>query len=105
MMSLRYRSSRRIDEPCVRKHRRSYAGFESVLGYEVAFPTQKLRKVQPQSGVLHQAHVRLRQKLDQQIDIAIRPHLAPRGRSKQREFPNLVSPAEVGQLGLVNLDI
>ena len=44
-------------------------------------------------------------KLDKKIDIAVGAHLAPGGRSKKRKFPNLVSSAEAGQLGLVNLYI
>src|ERR1035438_3155175 len=46
MMSCRYRSSRRIDEPRVCEHGRPDARFQSVLRYQVDFPPQKLRKLQ-----------------------------------------------------------
>src|SRR5205823_3294228 len=103
MMSLRYGSSHRIDELGVGEHVRPDARFQAVLRYEVNFPPKKLLQVQHQPGMLHQAHFRIRQKLDQEVDIAVRPHFATGGRSKKGEFPNLVSPAEVSQFGLLNL--
>lgn len=45
---------------------------------------------------------------DRRLDTAVvgcSTHLTPRNRSKRRELPNVVLPAEAGQFGLVNLHI
>ena len=99
---IEYRSSRRIDKSGISEHVGPNARFQGVLGYKVDFPPKKPLKVQHQPGMLHQAYFRLWQKLNKKIDIAVWAHLTPRGRSKQRELSNLLSPTEVRQLGLIN---
>lgn len=79
MMSLRYNSSRRIDEPRVREHRGSNARLEPVLRDEVDLPAEEPLKIQHQSSVLDEADIGVRLKLNQQIDIAIGAHFPTGG--------------------------
>ena len=48
--------------------------------------------------MFQQADFGFRQKLNQQVNVAVRSHLAPGGGAKHGQFPDLVPSAKLGQL-------
>ena len=54
--------------------------------------------------MFQQADFGFRQKLNQQVNVAVRSHLAPGGGAKHGQFPDLVAPAKIGQLVLLHGD-
>src|ERR1035437_912256 len=104
-ISVRYRPSCRIQEPRLFEHGSSDQRFQSVLRYQIHFSPEEAREIQHQAGVVHQIDAGIRQKLDKQVDVAVGPHLSAGGGTKQREFPDAVTPAEICQVGPVDLRI
>ncbi len=62
-----------------------------------------MRQLHVQSGIIHEIDFGVRQELDKQIDIAIRPHFPAGGGPKEGELPDTIVSAEIRQLSLVNL--
>jgi hypothetical protein len=54
--------------------------------------------------MFQEADISLRQKLNQQVDVAVLSHLAPDCGTKHRQFPHLVPPADLGQLGFFHVN-
>src|ERR1035441_6477904 len=104
-ISVRYRLSCRIQEPCFFEHGRSDQRFQSVLRYQIHFPPEEMRQIQHQAGVVHQIDVGIRQKGDQHVDIAVGAHVAAGGGPEKRKLPHAVSFAEICQLGLIELRV
>src|ERR1035437_2001260 len=104
-ISVRYRLSCRIQEPRLFEDGCPDQRLESVLGYQIHLPPEGTGEIQHQAGVVYQIDAGIRQKLDQHVDVAVGPHLSAGRRPEKRELPNAIPPAEICQLGIIDLRV
>src|ERR1039458_5259040 len=100
-MSSRRSASRLIKQPRLRNDFSPKRLSQSAFRNQIHLAAQKLTQLVPCSDMSHQADIRSRQKLDQKVDVAIRPHLPSRRRSEKRQFLYSITAAQFRDLGFV----
>src|SRR5665213_577716 len=102
--SLRYSSSRRIEAARLADHGVPNEGFEPVLGHQVNSAAEQCRQIQHQSGMIQKSRLCIRQKIDEQVNVAFRPHRVMSGRTEYGEFAHYILPANTSKLSFIHLN-
>src|ERR1035438_4164867 len=100
-MSSRRSASRLIKQPRLRNDFSPERLSQSAFRNQIHLAAQKLAQLALRCEMAQQADIRSRQKLDQEVDVAVRPHLPTRRRSEKRQFLYLITAAQFRDLGLV----
>jgi len=94
----RARGSRRIDVTGLGEDVFSQGLPKRPFGDQIDLSPQQLGEFPLGREVLDEIYLGPRQKLDQQVDVAVGPQLAPRSRTEQGEFLDLVTAADGSDL-------
>lgn len=87
-------------------HSVSSAGTECVaIRHEIHLVPGQMRQIEHAAGVSHKIDPGVGKKLHQQVDVAIRTQLLPRGRPEVRELPDAIPPAEISRFVGIDLRI
>src|ERR1022692_4313608 len=100
-MSSRRSASRLIKQPAFGTVSSPERLSQSAFRNQIHLAAQKLAQLALCCEMAQQADIRSRQKLDQKVDVAIRPHLPSRRRSEKRQFLYSITAAQFRDLGFV----